>query len=62
MTHLLIEKNSHDLIKRVVDLIQFKKETSRLNLKFLLVLEIIKVYLYEDIIRTIHIFDLKNEL
>ena len=46
----------------MVNLIQFPKETSRLNLKLSLVLEINKVYLYWDIIRIIHIFDLENEL
>ena len=62
VTHLLIEKYSHDLIKSMVNLIQFPRETSRLNLKLLLVLKIINVCLYWDIIRFIHIFDLKNEL
>ena len=62
ITHLLVEKYSHDLIKSKVNLIQFPKETSRLSLKLLLVLEIIKLCLYWDIIRIIHIFDLKNEL
>ena len=43
MTHLLIEKYSYHLIKSIVNLIQFQKKTSRLNLKPSLVLEIIKV-------------------
>ena len=62
MTNALIEKHSHDLIKSMVNLIQFSKETSRSNLKLSLVLEIFKVCLYWDIIRIIRIFDLKNEL
>ena len=61
VTHLLTEKYSHHLIKSMVNLIQFPMETSRLNLKISLVLQIIKVYLYWDIIIIIHIFDLKND-
>ena len=38
--HLLIEKYAHDLIKIMVNLIQFPKETSRLNLNLSLALEI----------------------
>ena len=45
VTHLPIEKYSLDLIKSMVNLIQFPKETNRLNLKLSLILEIIKVYL-----------------
>ena len=62
VTRLLIEKYSHDLIKSMVNLIQLSTETSRLNSKLSLVLEIIKVCLYWDIIRIIHILNLKNEL
>ena len=36
VTHFLTEKHSHDLIKSMVNLIQFPKETSRLNLNFYL--------------------------
>ena len=41
VTHLLIEKYNHDLIKSMLNLIQFPKKTSTLNLKPSLVLEII---------------------
>ena len=46
----------------MVNLVQLSTETSRLNLKLSLVLEIIKVCLYWDIIRIIHTLNLKNEL
>ena len=45
VTHLLIEIYSNNLINSMVNLIQFPKETSRLNLKMLHVLEIIEVCL-----------------
>ena len=45
VTHLLIEIYSNGLINSMVNLIQFPKETRRLNLKMLLVLKIIKVCL-----------------